>query len=493
MSILTRSKFKGIKLDKINHYIRLINENLNAKLYESEYWQGAVSNLINFLNKNHFTQYEGINITDKAISSLISRLNKKKVLKSIDKKEELKSIDKNNFLLSKKIMSNKRPVIPELINDIDELNKMRVKSYNGLHDEGYGQKDLSQALDEMTMYRQKMANIRPYKKNKKNKYGNIGMDELVNIVTKLKQDIKQIKDTQSVVSANDWINRHGLKDLYEAKGRDLDGDGIPEVVVQTKDALQKPVIVNGYTTVPSLFPYRNAFYSKYPSYEQRKEAHKKGINLRTMINDIYQPEYDELGMNVDGYSGENWQDFERKLSEYGIDEKRFIKPKKRSTYQAFVARCISPIYQAVKYINVRKLPFTLTEMASVIWNQFALLPAMVYVYGENVIHVDDEQWKNLRGKKAVKNAISYIVNDYLKNPIKIGEFVPTVCEMCNLKGMPVEKGDIPLVAKVTVAIIGIGIDALPTDPSKFTEWFDKYAQSNPQALPNSPIVDEPEE
>ena len=84
------------------------------------------------------------------------------------------------------------------------------------------------------------------------------------------------------------------------------------------------------------------------------------------------------------------------------------------------------------------MPFSLTDMASVIWNQFALLPAMIYVYGEAITSVSESQWKNLRGKKVVKSAIEIIVNDYLNDPIKISSFVPTACEMCNKMDMPVE-------------------------------------------------------
>ena len=150
-------------------------------------------------------------------------------------------------------------------------------------------KDLTKALNDMAFYRERMAAIQPTKKAKQNKYGNVGMDDLINVVAKLNQDVKQIRDAQSVVSANEWINRHGYNDLYEATGKDLDGDGIPEVVVQTKEG-KKPVIVNGFTTVPSLFPYRNAYYKTYPTVDQRKEAHKQGINLRGFINNIYHPE-----------------------------------------------------------------------------------------------------------------------------------------------------------------------------------------------------------
>ena len=484
MSIITRSKFKGIKLNKINHYIRLINENLNTELEESLYWQNSVSILMNFLNENNFTQYEGLNITDKTISNLISRLIKKK---------ELKSINKNNFLPSKDIMTRNKPVIPTLIDNIEELNNLRNQSYGKLDQNQIRKRNLSNAIDAMAAFREQMAAIRP-KKEKKQKYGVTGMDDLLKVVATLKQDVKQIKDAQSVQSANEWIQRHKLDDKYEAIGKDLDNDSIPEVVVQTKDT-KKPVIINGYTTVPSLFPYRNAYYTTYPTVDRRKEAHKQGINLRRFINSIYEPQYDQSGRYVTGYSGEGWQDFETSLHNAGIDPQRFIKPKGRSTYQAFVSKCVSPIYQAIKYLNGAKLPFSLTDMASVIWNQFALIPAMVYVYGDNISSVSDEQWKNLRGKKSVKTAIAVIVNDYLVNPVKISELVPTACEMCNKFDMPVEPEHIPLVSKVTIAIIIRGLDALPPNSEEFVAWFDQNVQPQLPALESQSqaIVEEPDD
>ena len=477
MSKLNRNNFKGLKLDKLNKYIELINEKLNVTLHESPSWQGSVSNLMKFLNENNYIQHEGLRINDKSISNFISRLN------NFQNKN-----DNLNFLPINKMNKSK---IPQLINNVSQLNQMRDQSYASLAENNINKKDLTKALNDMAFYRERMAAIQPTKKAKQNKYGNVGMDDLINVVAKLNQDVKQIRDAQSVVSANEWINRHGYNDLYEATGRDLDGDGTPEVVVQTKEG-KKPVIVNGFTTVPSLFPYRNAYYKAYPSVDQRKEAHKQGINLRGFINNIYHPEFDETGRTVTNYAGESWQDFETKLKAAGIDEKHLIKPKKRSTYQAFVGKCISPIYQGIKYLNGVKLPFTLTQMATVIWNQFALLPAMVYVYGESVMNVNEDQWKNLRGKKAVKEAIEFIVHDYLINPVKIADFVPTACEMCNKSGLPVNPEHIPLVAKATIAIILQGINALPPNPSDFNKWFDANVQSQVQALQTSAIVEEPE-
>lgn len=380
----------------------------------------------------------------------------------------------------------KKSVIPAIIEDVESLNELRQSTYDKLAEEDFKKKDLSKAINDMSFFREHMASIRPTKV-KKQKYGNKGMEDLVKIVATLKQDVKQIKDAQSVQSANEWIHRHKLDGLYEATGRDLDNDSIPEVVVQTKSG-KKPVIVNGYTTVPSLFPYRNAYYSAYPTVDQRKEAHKQGLNLRGWINSIYSPEYDETGRRVNAFTGEQYKDFERKLKNAGIKESKLIKPKGRSTYQSFVSRCIAPIYQAIKYINGAKLPFSLTDMASVIWNNFALIPAMEYVYGEGITSVSDEQWKNLRNKKDVKLALEYIVHDYLVNPVKIADFVPTACEMCNKSDMPVEPEHIPLVAKATIAIIIIGLNDLPDDPSTFEQWFDESVQPrlSAQSVQNTP-------
>ena len=132
-------------------------------------------------------------------------------------------------------------------------------------------------------------------------------------------------------------------------------------------------------------------------------------------------------------------------------------------------------------------------MSSVIWNQFALLPAMVYVYGEEIQNASDDQWKNLRGKKAVKEAIEAIVYEYLVDPVLIGSFVPTVCEMCRLSNIPIQQEDESLVANVTIAIIVKGIETLPPNPAEFSEWFSQVNQSQTPTLPSSPIVEEGDE
>ena len=57
----------------------------------------------------------------------------------------------------------------------------------------------------------------------------------------------------------------------------------------------------------------------------------------------------------------------------------------------------------------------------------------MYVYGEGVMNVSNEEWKKLRNKKDVKNAIKYRVVEYLKDLEKTFDFVPAFAAIVNTK------------------------------------------------------------
>ena len=61
-----------------------------------------------------------------------------------------------------------------------------------------------------------------------------------------------------------------------------------------------------------------------------------------------------------------------------------MKPKNRSSYQAFTARCITPFYKALSYLNHHNVPFKLAQLSAYIWKEIVRNPALTHVYGENV-------------------------------------------------------------------------------------------------------------
>ena len=62
---------------------------------------------------------------------------------------------------------------------------------------------------------------------------------------------------------------------------------------------------------------------------------------------------------------------------------------------------------------------------------------MVYVYGNEVLSVPDSDWKKLRNKEEVKNAILQYVQYYLASSKHLLEFVPLFIEVCNKSGNPI--------------------------------------------------------
>ena len=254
--------------------------------------------------------------------------------------------------------------------------------------------------------RQHNTNLQP--RSKKNKLGITGMDDLINVVVKLKNDVKQIREAQSVESAQDWIQRRGYENLYDVVEEDLDNDGYPEVVV--KDKLGKNVIVNGYTTEPSLFPYRKYYYAHNPTKESRKHNPWRSY----IKNELYKPTYDETGREMTGITEEGAK-FDENIGDHGYS--KHLTPKSRSSYQVFTERCISPFYKALKYLNFGTIPFKLAQLSGYIWKLIVLNPVLTHIYGNDVLTAVTERKElaKICRQREVKDAIESIVVPYITN------------------------------------------------------------------------------
>ena len=327
---------------------------------------------------------------------------------------------------------------PTLINH-ESLTANRTDFWGKMqNDSSIHKRDLDNARNAMKVYKE-FYDSRPNKfskKEKKEKVGKLGMNDLAKIVLDLNQDVKLIKDAQSLQGAQNWIQRNGWTGKYEAYKKDINGDAIPDIVVQRLNAEGQPidndyVIVNGYTTTDSTYPYRHAYYTQYPTKEERKEAKQDGITYRSFINDLYRPQYED-GMRIIGYGSQQGKEFEDKLKAAGYS--KVIKPNHRSSYQAFCTGVIKPIFDVFKHHLGGALGgAAFSIIAAEIWNQAILIPAMIYVYGEGVMNVSNEEWKKLRNKKDVKNAIKYRVVEYLKDLEKTFDFVPAFTAIVNTK------------------------------------------------------------
>ena len=319
--------------------------------------------------------------------------------------------------------------IPTLTdNRNDFMNKMSNES-------SIKKKDLNESIRLMNEYKDFFKDKQLFpKKEKAEKYGKVGMNELAKIVLDMNQDIKQIKQAQSLAGAQSWIETHGYNGKYGAYEKDINGDSIPDVVVQRLDNEGKPidgnyVIVNGYTTGESTYPYRHAYYDAFPTREERKQARKDGLTYRAYINEMYRPQYEDQ-MKIIGYGSDLGKQFEKKLKTAGYT--KVIKPHDRSPYQVFCSSVIKPIFDVFKHHLGNQLGgAAFSKIAATIWNQAILAPAMVYVYGDDVLNVSDEEWKKLRNKKDVKRATKLRVVEYINDLRKTFDFVPIFTAIVN--------------------------------------------------------------
>ena len=108
-----------------------------------------------------------------------------------------------------------------------------------------------------------------YTDNRKDMY-----NAMLNLILKHKVELQKIPATSALESATNWARKRGLR----AGQQDLDGDGKPETVVYNKAG--KPWIINGYRLKASDYPTRHAFYTAFPTAEDRA-----GENMKQWIQD----------------------------------------------------------------------------------------------------------------------------------------------------------------------------------------------------------------
>ena len=463
MTQLHQIHFVGITVKQLNLYIETINEYLNEHISIISNWKAAVKHLSDYLNEHNFAKHEGLVINDDTIDKFISRIQNEN------------NNDNLNFLPDNKLEPMTTKSVKPPVYNSEVLNQYRSKLITGLGNQHFAHRNLTNDLDQIHAY-SAFYQDRPSpfpKKEKKQKVGNLGMDQLTEIVLNLNQDVKQIKDAQSLEGAQAWVQKHG-PELYTVQDADVNGDSIPDIIVKNKEG--KNVIVNGYTTGESTYPYRYSYYTQYPTADARKQARADGDTFREYIKGLYNPQYDDYGIKIQRdqngnpiYGSEAGLKFEDQMKRAGYT--KIIRPKDKTPYQAFVSGVVKPMYDALKLLNKlmnkQTNPQLLTKVAATMWNQTILLPAMVYVYGENVLKVDESEWKKLRNKAEVKASILNYVQFYLGDVKRLFDFIPLFIEVSTKSGNPIPENFVQWLPRLVKARL---LDVKPPSINDKAGW-----------------------
>ena len=151
---------------------------------------------------------------------------------------------------------------------------------------------------------------------------------MLNLILKHKVELQKIPAASSLASATYWASKRGLR----AGEADLDKDGKPETIVYDKAG--KPYIINGYRLKASDYPIRKAFYTAFPTPEDRA-----GESMSTWIK--------QQAYSVQVDPNNPWRqtitntDFGNRLKEWGY--RMPTKPKKKQSVFNIFCKLIAPV------------------------------------------------------------------------------------------------------------------------------------------------------
>lgn len=274
-----------------------------------------------------------------------------------------------------------------------------------------------------------------------------GMNELAKIVTDMARDIKIIRRTQDIDSADVWAKEFNAKHNtnYEALVTDLNNDKIPEVVVRDKDNPNQLITVNGYTTIPSSWPDTFMYGDTYP-YDLRRKMRKEGSpypnkaewirgtfnNVKSTLNKPFELDiskinknrYDELG-GVDHVISKGY-----KIKDYSQKERY-----SQSAYQAFNKYVFTPIFRGIKeslskaakdaghnefernWSFVFPTIGSITKACADSYQSLIIIPVIKEIVGDDFDKVMENEYaiKRLKGKSSFKILLKNTVQRYINN------------------------------------------------------------------------------
>lgn len=235
-----------------------------------------------------------------------------------------------------------------------------------------------------------------------------GMDKLADIVLNDKRDLKRINSAITLEGARQYARKLGSN--YVANIEDLNNDGIQDVIIRRGGENGPVVVVNGWTTTASDFPYRKEYYEAFPSREARKNY---GGNMKQYFNEIVNTEYDEYG-NVVSYKVP--PEMQKILNSGGFKQ---IKPRDISAYQLFTSRIISVMFPTVANDVGITDKTLLLSVAADVWNICITTPFYAKLLGgieqlQN-LQSNPKEFKKFTNSNATKQALKEYVMTIIIN------------------------------------------------------------------------------
>jgi hypothetical protein len=237
-------------------------------------------------------------------------------------------------------------------------------------------------------------------------YDNKEADYLYKLIAEKKRDIKLIREAMTQQGAQNYIDRRGLGEFLVVDNTDIDGDNIPDIIVRERGT-DMPIIVKGYKTEQSDYPIRYSYYTDIPR-ERRKGYPMKDYITEKLGTRYTRPTEREF---IDVSNANMLSNFKR------LGYKDMFPRTKITIPNAFKVHVFKPIMKCLKEVlKEYEIPLNLgpveaRDMETAIRNQLITIPAMQALYGDEILNIDEADWKSLQtGKDYNENAHRILLN-----------------------------------------------------------------------------------
>ena len=230
-----------------------------------------------------------------------------------------------------------------------------------------------------------------------------GGQELMYLAAGLRKDLRRIPGTQTKAGAQAWIAKNKKKN-WSALEEDFTGpenkpDGIKEVVIT--DAKGRVKVVNGYALKNSDYPWRKAYYTKYPERQAQRENPFAEFKYQGMM-----PGFDPNENGTYGYMMNLPKGMRPNITPRTMYRKRIFTP----SYKLF-----QDILDEIKWSAMDKARLS-GDIFKACYESIIVKPAVGDRLGYSAAQMqvlEEKQYKKLLHKDEFKDVVRAELNKYL--------------------------------------------------------------------------------